>query len=825
MEFIADFHIHSKYSRATSRDMDIKHLAEWAKLKGITLIGTGDFTHHLWLEELKHYLEDTGAGIFKYQDVYFILTTEISSIYSKNGRTYRIHNMIFVPSFKVVDRINETLARYGNLASDGRPILGMDATEIARIVFDIDENCMVVPAHCLLPGTFVHTSKGMKAIENISEKDHVYTHKLRFKKVTELLRREYQGDMLHIEPYYFREGFKATPEHPFFIIKTHKDCGSRGSFCMPNCSQLKHKGCSRKFFSHYYVQWVQAKDIEIGDIMVFPRFNDKIKDKAYLKISELIGGKLVFNKGKIAYKGNRASFVKDKINIDEEFCRLAGYFISEGYTNSRDCIAFCFLIDESVYINDTVCLMKQIFGIELSKIQTKKNVDGVELIFYSKVLCKLFSKLFYTDKIIKKAHSKSLPNWTLELPIAKQAEVIKGWWRGDKGYTVSEILMNQVKVLFLRLGIIPSIGIDSIEKHKNRGKHFIGAREISAKHNSFHFNNLSFFEDKFNLLKEDEFKKFRTKSTGRHGWIDGNYAYLPVRNIVKEKYKGTVYNLEVTSDNSYVCDFATVHNCWTPWFSLFGSMSGFDRIADCFEGQTPKIFALETGLSSDPAMNWRLSALDKYTLISNSDSHSPSKIGREANVFNCELNYKTIREVLKTKDKKKFLYTIEFFPEEGKYHFDGHRLCGIRLSPKETKQNNGRCPKCGKPVTVGVMNRVGQLADRPEGFTPPNAIPYKNFIPFDEIIAEAKGVSKGSVAVERDYRAYVAKFGTEFEILLRASKEDLLKNLSPRVAEGVLRVREGKVDIKAGFDGEYGIISIFGGEENQGRKEQQLSLF
>jgi uncharacterized protein (TIGR00375 family) len=412
MEFIADFHIHSKYSRATSRDMDVKRLAEWAKLKGITLMGTGDFTHHLWLEELKGNLEDLGNGLFKYQDIYFILTTEISSIYSKSNKTYRIHNMVFSPSFQTTDKINEKLSRLGNLASDGRPILGLDAAELARIIFDIDENCMVVPGHI-----------------------------------------------------------------------------------------------------------------------------------------------------------------------------------------------------------------------------------------------------------------------------------------------------------------------------------------------------------------------------------------------------------------------------WTPWFSLFGSMSGFDKIEDCFEEQTPKIFALETGLSSDPGMNWRLSALDKYTLISNSDSHSPSKIGREANVFNCDLDYKTIREVLKTKDKKRFLYTIEFFPEEGKYHFDGHRNCKMRLSPKETKTNNNRCPKCGKPVTVGVMSRVEQLADRAEGFVPPDAVPFKNLIPFDEIIAEAKGVTKTSMGVGRDYRAYIAKFGNEFDILLRASEDELRKNLPARVAEGVMRVRKGKVNINAGYDGEYGIISIFGDEDKQEKNEQQLSLF
>jgi uncharacterized protein (TIGR00375 family) len=256
-------------------------------------------------------------------------------------------------------------------------------------------------------------------------------------------------------------------------------------------------------------------------------------------------------------------------------------------------------------------------------------------------------------------------------------------------------------------------------------------------------------------------------------------------------------------------------------------MSGFDRIQDCFEKQTDKIFALETGLSSDPAMNWRLSALDKFTLVSNSDSHSPAKIGREANVFNCELDYQTIREVLKTKDKKRFLYTIEFFPEEGKYHFDGHRLCQIRWSPEETRENKGRCPKCGKPVTVGVMNRVEQLADRPQGYIPSNAIPFKSLIPLDEIIADAKGVAKTSLSVTRDYQGYLARLGTEFDILLKKSEEELKASLPARVVEGILKVRQGKVNIQAGFDGEYGIISIFGEEDkkNSAAGEEQLKLF
>ena len=264
---------------------------------------------------------------------------------------------------------------------------------------------------------------------------------------------------------------------------------------------------------------------------------------------------------------------------------------------------------------------------------------------------------------------------------------------------------------------------------------------------------------------------------------------------------------------------------WTPWFSLFGSMSGFNKIEDCFEEQTPKIFALETGLSSDPAMNWRLSALDRYSLISNSDSHSPSKIGREANVFNCELSYQAIREALRTKDKSKFLYTIEFYPEEGKYHYDGHRLCGVRFSPLESKAHKNLCPKCGKPLTIGVMNRVDQLADRPEGFKPDNAIPFKNLIPLDEIVADVKGMGKASKAVEQEYRGILSKFGTEFEVLGKVPEEDLRKGMDSRLAEAIIRTRQGKVNIAAGYDGEYGKVSIFGDDDKPKKHEEQLSFF
>ena len=261
---------------------------------------------------------------------------------------------------------------------------------------------------------------------------------------------------------------------------------------------------------------------------------------------------------------------------------------------------------------------------------------------------------------------------------------------------------------------------------------------------------------------------------------------------------------------------------WTPWFSVFGSNSGFNSLEDAFGKYVDNITALETGLSSDPAMNWRLSKLDKYSLISNSDSHSPQRIGREANVFDCEMDYYKIKKVLEEKDNKKFLYTIEFFPEEGKYHFDGHRNCDLRLSPAETKKYKGICPRCARPITKGVLNRVEELADRPQGYIPENNIGYKSMVSLDEIIADVKGVDKKSKTVAREYQEIVPVFGSEFDILVTMPEKELFTKLPEKIADGIKRVREGRLQIEPGYDGEYGIIKIFGVEE---KKNEQMTLF
>jgi uncharacterized protein (TIGR00375 family) len=264
---------------------------------------------------------------------------------------------------------------------------------------------------------------------------------------------------------------------------------------------------------------------------------------------------------------------------------------------------------------------------------------------------------------------------------------------------------------------------------------------------------------------------------------------------------------------------------WTPWFSLFGANSGFDTIEECFEEMTPSIFALETGLSSDPPMNWRLSALDRFALVSNSDAHSPSKIGREANVFDTEFSYRGLIDALRKNDPSKFLYTVEFFPEEGKYHFDGHRKCGVVSSPRESLKTNDLCPKCGKRLTIGVLHRVEELADRDSGEGRPGRIPYKNLIPLNEVIAEAVGKTPESQGVWDLYFRFIREFGDEHAILTEVPVGDLARISPDRVADAVGRMRKGQVRILPGHDGEYGTIHIFGEEPAADSSASQLSLF
>lgn len=268
---------------------------------------------------------------------------------------------------------------------------------------------------------------------------------------------------------------------------------------------------------------------------------------------------------------------------------------------------------------------------------------------------------------------------------------------------------------------------------------------------------------------------------------------------------------------------------WTPWFAALGSKSGFDSIEECFGKHSKNIYAVETGLSSDPYMNWFVSSLDKYALVSNSDSHSLEKLGRESNVFDFDkVNYDELYNTLKNRDKKKFLYTIEFYPEEGRYHFDGHRSCNISVDPLKSKKIK-ICPVCKKELTFGVLNRVSMLSDRNKEEVEKiksKFVPYKNSVGLKEIIGEAIGTRSTSKKVDTIYFDIIKNVGNEFDVLINR-KESELKNLinDKAIVDAIIRVRNAEINVKPGFDGEYGVVKIFSDFEKKKNKEAQQKLF
>lgn len=265
-------------------------------------------------------------------------------------------------------------------------------------------------------------------------------------------------------------------------------------------------------------------------------------------------------------------------------------------------------------------------------------------------------------------------------------------------------------------------------------------------------------------------------------------------------------------------------HAWTPWFAVFGSQSGFDSLEECFGDMTKYVPAIETGLSSDPKMNWRLSALDGVFLVSNSDAHSLDKLGREANVFEMSApSYSELRRIFVERDRSAFIETIEFFPEEGKYHVDGHRLCQFFCEPSQTKKLQGLCLKCGKPLTVGVQYRVDQLADR-EFQSAEGHVPYRSIVPLMELIADVLDVRSASKKVMQEYALLVADGRSEFDVLLNIPLDELKRVSKAEIVLAIERMRRGEIYIRPGYDGEYGVISLLNPEEKIRSKSKQISL-
>jgi len=265
--------------------------------------------------------------------------------------------------------------------------------------------------------------------------------------------------------------------------------------------------------------------------------------------------------------------------------------------------------------------------------------------------------------------------------------------------------------------------------------------------------------------------------------------------------------LEILLEMDERCCLIPAH-IWTPWFSVLGSKSGYDSIEECYRDLSDKIIAVETGLSSDPPMNWRLSGLDRYTLVSNSDAHCPQNLGRNACIFDCDVSYPGIIEALKCGNAPQYLGTVDMFPQQGKYHFDGHRRCGVRLHPKDTQALRGLCPVCRSPLTVGVLHRVQDLADRAEDVRRGGRAPFVRLVFLREAIAEVLGRGPQTKAVNIMYESLLSSLGSEMHVLMEASLDSIENVTGSRTAEAVRKIRAGEIDVEEGYDGVYGTVRI-----------------
>jgi len=811
---IADLHIHGRYSQGCSRNIDFDNLEKYARIKGVDLLGTGDFTHPSWLKEIDEKLKEENGVLRSKNGFPFLWQTELSLIYTQGGRGRRVHQVVLAPNREVVNQISDVLTKKAGrvLDYDGRPIFGFSSIELVDFMREISDKIEIIPAHCLLPDEPIFTNKGLLPISKLNTSLKVFTHKGKYQKIKETMKRKYNGKIFGFKTSCYNVPTYFTPEHPIYLIKSFKDCKNvPHTICKPACTYPKKRGCRTLEFKNYSPKWVKASMIEKGDIALFP-IHKTIKDKHllslknYLPLNFYLEGEYIKPRKEKIFKKNIG--IKKEIKISKDFCRLIGYFLAEGYI-VKDRIGFAFAEHETGYIEDVKSLLKNCFGNFINIQDIKSENKGFSFEIYSKILVEFF-KSFYVDKPYK-SYNKMLPLFFLDLPFEKQKEILIGWWRGDAGYTTSVNLINQMRTILLRLKIIPAINeisAESINKRRKFKSNLIDSRAIYAKNDCYFVSYLCFFDKNLELLGLDEFKKFKSKLDRRKGYFDDDYVYLPITQIEKKDYEGYVYNLEVEKDNSYVTKNLAVHNCWTSWFGVLGSKSGFDSVQDCFQEKVKHIHAVEMGLSSNPPMNWRISSLDKFNLVSFSDNHSfwPWRLARESTVFDCELSYENVLKGIRTGEGLKG--TIGVPPNYGKYHWDGHRNCGVHLNPSESRKLKGICPVCKKPLTIGVEYRVEELADREEGFVRKDKKEFSDVIPLTEMIAYAENVKMlGGVKVWNVYNKLIEKFDNEYNILLKVPEEELVKIAGERLGKLILLNREMKLKIKPGYDGVYGEIT------------------
>jgi|GEM_PF-479469 len=770
VKVVADLHMHSKYSRATSPGMELGTLSKWAKIKGIDLLGTGDFTHPEWFAELQAKAIESDSGFLQCDGMNFALSAEVSCIYTQGGRGRRVHLVLLSPSLEIAAQINEALGKRGNLKSDGRPIFGMSAIEVCGIVLGISDKNLVIPAHAWTPWFSVFGS--MSGFDSLREAFG-----------------EYEKSIYAIET-----GLSCYDDETEMLTengwKNVADVKESDNVCTINPVSLEIEYQRPvKTFSYEYRGKMYRLRTKRADLLVTPNHNlfyrpcDFRNTKPYaLKQAKMLFGKSkIFKKDGIWHGNDQEHFILPAVKIKHgspfysgyrnkdakrlpirPWLKFFGFWVAEGWTTcGKDG-------DYNICVcnNDNKLLTEMKQNLEAMGFAPyiRKNllrVRDFQLFSYLKKFGKSGDKFIPLEI---KLLSKELLEIMLEYYIKGDGHRYGREGRGLSATTISTHLRDDLQEIALKVGMSAYYKL-----HNKKGTLFASPSQKGKEYRQTADSWVIYFirKNQHTILPSTNKKYGYTES-----WVD---------------YDGKVHCVSVPNHVVYIR-----RNGIPLWCG-----------------------------NSDPAMNWRLSSLDRLQLLSNSDSHSPEKIGREANVFDLDRPaYNELYEAIRYKEKKKLACTYEFYPEEGKYHYDGHRDCKVSFSPEETEKNNGICPVCKKPLTIGVMNRVAKLADRAEGFVPKGAVPFESLVPLKEIIGEAIGKKPATKGVDEIYFQMIKHFGNEFAAL-HAPREELKKAAGERIAEAIRRVEEGRVKKVAGFDGEYGKIIIFGENEKEVEEGQK----
>jgi len=800
-----DFHIHSKYSGGTSSNMELPLIAREAELKGLHLVGTGDALHPKWLEHLKRNLIEESYGIHftKETKTHFLITTEVED-------SRRVHHLLLLPSISSAESLMERFKKYSqDIDKDGRPHLRLSGEEIVDYARDVD--ALVGPAHCVPPDTLLYSIDDVKQIKDINKKDKVLTHKGNFKKLIKVYKREYHGDILRIKSRYLPESTLLTLEHPIYAIKTKTFCYQDYGICKPTCKtqviQKKRGRNCKKYYLDYEPEWIQAKDLKVGDVILYPIIQ-RTKDIKKIFLEKFIDGV----KANIWKKD-----IPPEIEVSEQFCRLVGYFLSEG-SCFRDGITFSLGEDDVELIKDINKSMEEIFGLK-SIVRDDTRGGGYELKYYSRILRDAFSEIFYSKNGEKRAWNKQLPSYLLYLPINKQLEIFVGWWRGDKGVTTSRILMNQINAICLRSGFILTFS-----KHRVKSAS-IGKRKVKKCHDRWQ-GRISIFNKEVEKKLNDRGIFSATKTNNRYGWMDNDYIYLPITKIEKLPYNGLVYNLEVEDHSSYVTESATLHNCFTPWTAIYKE---YNSIADCYGQNSKRVKFLELGLSADTGLADRIPELSGITFMSNSDAHSPwpHRLGREFNRIEVkELDFNNIRNAIERKKTRKFILNVGLNPQEGKYHLSACSRCYQRFRFKDAVMLKWKCPECSGRIKKGVIDRINELARFEKPKHPWHRPPYLHIIPLAEVISMVTGIRTITSKVIQDrWTSLVDRFGTEINVLVDSDISEV-KKADLDVGRIIEKFRQGRIRYVTGGGGQYGRPTLDGRrDEFWGSGQRALTEF